>query len=176
LDGPQFVINQYILKQRGAGRGQYFYGAWYNGAPVLLEHGANELMSRIKKEVSSLPSSRNNLKRSWGSTTNSKFPKQEDLVARLSGETNQEKTISYYHLDIGVFYWEDCLKDDAPDGSLRDYGLPIGEKNTYKNITMGVQNNVVLGNWGAYVEANAPVQQLNQDDIDLWNATDGLGL
>ena len=128
-------------------------------AYVLLEHGANELISRIKKEVSSLPSSRNNLKRSWGSTTNSKFPKQEDLVARLSGETNQEKTISYYHLDIGVFYWEDCLKDELPEGSLRDHGLPPrGERNTYQNITMGVQNDAVLRNWKAYVERNAPVQ------------------
>jgi len=158
LDGPQRLLNRYI-KKRGAGKGEYFYGAWYNGTLVLLEHSANELESLIKKQVSSLPSSRNNLKRSWGSTTNSKFPKQEDLVARLSGETNQGKTISYYHLDIGVFYWEDCLKDELPDGSLRDYGLPPrGERNTYKNITMGVQNDAVLGDWGAYVEANAKVQ------------------
>ena len=123
-------------------------------------------MSRIKKEVSSLPSSRANLTRSWGSTTSSVFPKQKDLVARaLSGET--KKTLSYYHLDIGVFNWKDCLKDDAPDGSLRDYGLPPrGERNIYKNITMGVQNDAVLGNWGAYVEANAKVQGTRNSSLN----------
>ena len=158
LNDQQFVLDTHI-KGRGTRTGQYFYGAWYNDELVLLEHGAGKLESLIKVEVSSLPSSRPNLKRKWGRATSSEFPKQEDLVAALSGVTNQEKTISYYHFDIGVFYWEDCLKDELPEGSLRDHGLPPrGERNTYQNITMGVQNDAVLGNWKAYVERNAPVQ------------------
>ena len=165
LDGPQFVLNQYIAR-KGAGSGEHFYGAWYKGELVLLEHGADELKSLIKVEVSSLQTSCANLKRSWGRATSSEFPKQEDLVARLSGVTNQGKTISYYHFDIGVFHWKDCLKDEAPEGSLRDYGLPpLGKKNTYKNITMGVQNDAVLRNWGAYVERNAPVQRTRNSQL-----------
>ena len=158
LNDSQCTLSRYINWRR-RGNGEYFYGAWYNGALVLLEHGAVELNSLIKQKVSSLPSSCANLKRRWGRSTNSEFPNQEDLVAALSGETNQDKTVSYYHFDIGVFNWKDCLKDELPEGSLRDYGLPShGRRNTYKNITMGVQNDAVLGIWGDYVEANAKVQ------------------
>jgi len=164
LNDAQCVLDQYI-KANTTRTGQYFYGAWYNGTLVLLEHSANKLESLIKKQVSSLPSSRPNLKRRWGRATSSEFPKTEDLVARLSGVTNQGKTISYYHLDIGVFLWKDCLKDELPEGSLRDYGLPPGVRNTYKNITMGVQNDAVLGDWGAYVEANAKVQQTRNSQL-----------